>query len=434
MSIINRLLTVIFFLFFFNVAFSQTTRSPFTTLGIGETWTNALANNQGMAGVGAAQPQYWYAATINPALLVYNNQVMFDVGIQGETKKIKSSGLTEKTKGGNLNYLVVAFPLMRSKKDARYTAWTSSLGLSPFTSVRYNSQYVDNIENSTQTVDVIEKGSGGISQLSWGHGVRINNDLALGLKATYFFGSILNTYQNRLTTSDAQNLYAAIDQKYFVKDFGFTGGLSWSRDSLFSRQKYRLSFGLVYDFGTDLKTKRRDVLYRANNSGQRSEQDTLSTTKGYLTIPSSVTFGAALSRGNWNVGVDISMRDWSQFKAFEAEDEESYGKSFRYALGGEITPNGFSENFFKRMTYRIGASFEQTPYLVSTDAGTNSVKDLGVNAGVSIATGRWSSIDLGFRYGKRGSIDTTVFEEQYYRFYFGVSFNDKEWFIKRKFD
>ncbi len=434
MSVIRQFLFTILCVFVVSAAFSQVSRSPYSTLGIGETYSSALANHQGMAGLGVAQPQYWYTATINPALLVYNNQVMFSAGLIAESKQIASDTLTEKTKAGNLNYLVAAFPLMRSKRDARYSVWTTSLSLMPFTSVRYNAAYIDQIENSTQTVQVTEKGTGGTSQLTWANGVRINNELSVGLKASYFFGSTVNTYQNRLTNSSSNNLYAAVDQKYYVKDFGFSAGLSWSRDSLFSRQKYRLSFGLVYDFATDLKTKRQDILYRSSGVGDKIEPDTLTTARGFLSIPSSLTVGAALSRGSWAFATEFSMRDWSQFRSFEREDEESYGKSWRYAIGTETTPDGYSENLLKRMTYRLGLSYEQTPYRVATDGGMNSVKDMGINVGLSIPTGRWSSVDLGFRYGKRGDKQETIFEETYYRVFFGVSFNDKEWFIKRKFD
>jgi hypothetical protein len=431
MSVIRRFLFLLFGLSIVSGAYSQVTRSPFTTFGIGEPYTNALIYNQGMAGVGAAQPQNWYTASINPALLVYNNQVMFSAGIIAEQKKIISDTLTEKTKAGNLNYLTTAFPLMKLKKDARINVWTTSLSLFPFTTVRYNTQYTQPIDNSDQTILINERGTGGISRLTWANGFRITNELAFGMKASYYFGSIVNTYENFPGTNPAVS--AAVEHKYYVKDFGFTGGLSFTRDSLFSRQKYRLSLGLVYDFNTDLRTRRREVLY-SSRGGTVLESDTLTTRGGSLTIPGNLTAGIAVSRGRWNLGLDISYRDWSKFKSFEREDEENYGKSWRYALGGEITPDGFSDNFLKRITYRGGLSYEQTPYLVNTDNGMNSVKDVGVNLGVSIPTGRWSTIDFGVRYGRRGDKQETIFEEDYYRFFFGISFNDKDWFIRRKFD
>jgi hypothetical protein len=71
---------------------------------------------------------------------------------------------------------------------------------------------------------------------------------------------------------------------------------------------------------------------------------------------------------------------------------------------------------------------EQLPYL----ANGNKVKDIGINFGLSLPAGR-SSLDIGFRYGKRGNRADNLFEESYMKIFFGVSFNDN-WFIKRKFD
>jgi hypothetical protein len=60
----------------------------------------------------------------------------------------------------------------------------------------------------------------------------------------------------------------------------------------------------------------------------------------------------------------------------------------------------------------------------------NTAKDVGINFGISLPTGM-SSLDLGARIGKRGDKADTVFEETYYKIYFGISFNDR-WFVKNK--
>src|SRR5687768_3056811 len=105
-------------------ASGQSTASPFSTFGIGERYGNALANNQGMAGIGVSHPQFWYANNQNPALLIYNNLTVFNAGILVEQRKIMGDSANETTKGGNLNYLVTAFPVKRNR-------WTTSFALSP---------------------------------------------------------------------------------------------------------------------------------------------------------------------------------------------------------------------------------------------------------------------------------------------------------------
>src|SRR3954470_4346855 len=78
---------------------AQVANSPFTKFGIGENYTDALANTQGLCGVGGSHPQYWYVNNQNPALLVYNMFSTFQVGIMGESQKISSGSVTEKNIG-----------------------------------------------------------------------------------------------------------------------------------------------------------------------------------------------------------------------------------------------------------------------------------------------------------------------------------------------
>lgn len=401
----------------------QATRSPFSTFGIGEHYGNAQVNNQGMGGIGVAQPQFWYANAQNPALLVYNTLTVFQVGIVGEQRTLRSAEGNEKATGGNLNYLTTAFPIKPTK-------WSTSISLSPFTNVNYKLSYTENIVNSTDQVRVVEKGSGGITQLSWSNGVRITKEIAVGLRASYLFGSILNDYENQLLESaQPVNYPAGIQERTYVKDFAFSAGFSFSRDSLFARQKYRFSFGAVYDFGADLSTRQRTLIYRVPAVDQKMDVDTLSTGKGNISVPGAITAGVSLSRGGkWTIGTEVSYRDWANFKSVN-DDDEGLKESWRVSLGGEITPDAFaSENYLKRITYRVGGSVEEYPFL----ANNNKVRDIGINFGFSLPAGR-SSLDLAFKYGKRGSRNDNIFEEDYFRIYFGITFND-QWFIRRKFD
>ena len=400
----------------------QAARSPYTSLGIGEPYGNALINTQGMAGVGVSQPQFWFLNNQNPALLVYNNLTVFQAGILAENRTIRRDTASEKHVGGNMNYLVTAFPI----KPAR---WTTSLGLMPYTTVKYKIQYVDAVENSTNEVDVTEEGSGGLTQLYWSNGVRLNKNFAVGVKASYIFSSIINTYSNRLIESNQPvNYFAAIEEKSYVKDFAFAGGVSYSMDSLFARKRYRLSFGAVYNFAADLNTLQRHQLYRSTSAGDMIDADTLISSNGNIHVPPSLTAGISLSRGTkWTLATEFSYQDWSTFKSVNQNDE-GLDKSWRVALGGETTPDAISESFFKRITYRAGVSIEQYPFL----ANNNQVKDLGINFGFSLPAGR-SSLDMAFKYGKRGNRSENILEENYFKIYFGITFND-QWFIKRKFD
>lgn len=426
MSIFHKYVFVLFSLLMALEASGQAARSPYTSFGIGEPYGNALINQQGMAGIGVSQPQFFSINNQNPALLVYNSILTsFQAGIITERRNISGDTLSETSQGGNMNYLVTAFPIIPSK-------WTTSVGLMPYTSVNYRLQYDDDIIGSPEEVRVTEEGSGGLTQLYWSNGVRLSREFAVGLKASYIFSSIVNTYKNQLIDSEQPvNFIAAVEEKTYVKDFTFGTGISFSKDSLFSRQRYRLSIGAVYNFATNLDARKTDKLYRTNSIGDTTDLSVLpSSTNGSFSIPSSFTVGISLARGmRWNVGTEFSYQDWSQFQNVSGQND-GLEQSWRLAVGGEITPDPFAvENYLKRITYRTGLSIEQNPYLASGFP----VKDLGINFGFSLPAGRQNSVDFAFRYGKRGNKSENLLEENYFKIYFGITFND-QWFIKRKFD
>lgn len=425
MSIKRKYIFFVLCLLLAGEGFGQAARTPFTSFGIGEPYGNALINQQGMAGVGVSQPQFWFINNQNPALLVYNSVYTgFQAGLITERRNISSATHSEKSQGGNMNYLVTAFPIEPSR-------WTTSVGLMPFTSVNYKLQYTDNITGSEKQVSITEEGDGGLTQLYWSNGVRLTKDLAVGLKAAYIFSSIVNTYENQLIDSPQPvNYIAGIEEKAYVKDFAFGTGISFSKDSLFNQNRYRLSFGAAYNFATDLSTTKTDRIFRTNQLGDTTDVSVLpSSRKGAYSIPASLTVGVSLSRGTrWSIETDFSYQDWSTFKDVNGRND-GMQQSWRVAVGGEITPDQFAtENYLKRLTYRAGLSMEQEPFL----ANGNPVKDLGINFGFSLPAGR-SSLDLAFRYGKRGDKAENVLEETYFKVFFGITFND-QWFIKRRFD
>jgi hypothetical protein len=95
--------------------YGQAANSPYSTFGIGESYGNALAHNQGMGGLGLSLPQYWFLNNQNPALLVYNGFTVFQAGIVGEQLSFDNGTSSAKSRGGNMNYLAIAFPVKLNK-------------------------------------------------------------------------------------------------------------------------------------------------------------------------------------------------------------------------------------------------------------------------------------------------------------------------------
>ena len=406
----------------------QAAPSPFTDFGIGEAYGNALIHNQGAGGIGVSHPQFWYLNNQNPALLVFNPLTVFEVGTLYESRTLKSDTLNEKNTGGNLNYLAVAFPIKINK-------WSTAAGLMPYTHVSYNFQFPQDVLNqSGEVVDTVtarQTGSGGLTQLYWANGVRVAKYMSVGLKATYLFGPIDNVYANFLdnTSNGATPYVINVTEKTNVNGFNFGLGFSYSQDSLGRRDDRRFSAGAVYNFSGNLKGKIRRQVIRTTLAEDTVERYTLSVINGKVKVPSSFTVGVSYAKGaSWMIGTEFFYQDWSSFKSVN-EDDEGLEQPGGVSLGGEYTADPITvENYLKRITFRAGVNLSRYPYL----ANNKAVNDFGINFGMSLPAGR-SSVDLAFKWGKRGNKDENILEESYFKIYLGLTFND-QWFIKRKFD
>ena len=132
--------------------------------------------------------------------------------------------------------------------------------------------------------------------------------------------------------------------------------------------------------------------------------------------------------------MDAKFQTWPNFRDFDGSNE-NLEDQVKVILGGELTPDPTSvTSYFKRVTYRFGLSYENTPYQVANLEGNfNQVNEFGINLGWSMPVSRISNLDFAITYGVRGNVEDTIIQEEYFRFHLGVTFND-QWFIKRKYN
>lgn len=413
-------------------AFGQTAKSTFSSVGIGDMVDPVQANVQGMGGVGVSNPQFWYMNNLNPALMVFNRFTTFQAGVVGEARTASNGTLSQKSRDGNMNYLMVGFPMRLDRKHPSMTRWSMGLSLTPYTMVNYGFSYNVPVENSPGTALFTEQGLGGINQLSWSHGIGLTEFLSVGLRANYFFSSIdVNNGKSVQLGSDQTTLLTSnTHERYNYSDYSLTGALSLHLDSLGAKM-YRFNLGAVYNLDANIRTDYFETLERFNQAGIRLSTDTLVASRlGDTIIPGSLLVGMSFGKAEtWAFGVDAKLSDFTDFVAFE-KSATGLHRSWKVAAGLEVTPDPASiSSFLKRLTYRTGVSLEEIPYLVNG----NPVRDFGINFGLSAPVGRISSVDLGLRWGKRGNIEENTIEEQYFKIYFGITFNDR-WFNKRRFD
>lgn len=411
---------------------AQPAKSTFSSFGVGDMTPPAQTNVQGMAGVGVSNPQFWYLNNVNPALLVFNTFTTFQAGVIGESTNATNGTLSQNSQDGNMNYLMLGFPARIWRKYPSMSRWTMSVSLTPYSAVDYGFSYMVPIENSPGTTFFRESGSGGINQLSWSHGFSLAKFLSVGVKANYLFSSIENDFAKTVTLSSDQLVILTSNshKRYNYRDYTFAGGISLHLDSLGSKL-YRFNLGAVYNLDANVRTDYFETLQRFNQGGSLLSNDTLVASRlGNTFIPGSLTVGMSFGKAEtWAFGVDARLSDYTNFSAFEKSPTPTQ-LGWKVAAGLELTPDPTSiSSYLKRMTYRTGVSLEESPFLVNN----HPLRDFGINFGLSVPVARFSSVDLALRWGTRGNIEDNTIEEQYFKIYFGITFNDR-WFNKRRFD
>ena len=152
------------------------------------------------------------------------------------------------------------------------------------------------------------------------------------------------------------------------------------------------------------------------------------------TLPSSLGIGLSYYSGEkFSLGINYSRASWSEFDANFVNN--SLNNTSNLSFGGYYRPDYKSiSNYFSRVYYRFGVFYNQVPNAIP-DNFDNTIDEIGFSFGMGMPffyQRKVSHSNLGLTLGLRGKGSTV--EERYFRISFSFTFNDDEWFIKRKYN
>ncbi|GAB3542311.1 membrane protein [Pontibacter brevis] len=398
--------------------------TPYSRYGLGEINENyGTVRNAGMAGAGISAANSYQPNTANPALLYYNSITNFTMGIAGQAKRVSSETSSQINGNGNLNNLSLSVPVTKR--------WSSAVGLRPFSTVNYQVNVTDGVEGNPQATIFREYvGNGGLSEAYFAHGFRVVGGLTVGASASYIFGNIANESSSTISDPEQANVgqeRVTIVDRTSYNDFIFRAGANYRQkvtDKLF------LGAGAVYSFESVLDAERKLTYERVTQP-----VSPVDSAQGSVTVPASLRAGISIDNGsNLTVAADFASYKWSDFKNFEGNNgglEDSY----RVAVGAEFTPDATAiDSYFKRIMYRGGLYYGETPYVLNGQR----ITDKGVTVGATLPIGRSTLYDLyqlnvSMGYGQRGTTDHGLVKEDYLQF--GLEFTvNSRWFIKRRIE
>lgn len=312
--------------------------------------------------------------------------------------------------------------------------------LMPHSLVSYEISRQDSLPNIGR-FDRQFNGSGGLYKVLWGNAVKYKN-LSIGVNLGYLFGKI--DYERNIDFTERieafDNLFS---NSYSVRGLYWKTGIlySWTlnkaelEDNIGREEPVIVSFGLTAKTNTSFSTT-SDISYTNFNAvgGLGSTVDTLVSqtgVEGKGRLPAEISFGVTYyHRSKLAIGIDFSRTFWSNYK--NDANPETLNNTFRLSLGGYYRPDRRSlGSLFTRSYYRFGVFFEQDPRVIESER----IDNFGVTMGLGlpfILQRKISHANIGLSYGRRAV--SNILKENYINISFGFTFNDDEWFIKRKFN
>ena len=424
------------FLVFFTLLIStsflaqRTSLSPYSFFGIGEEFSPVTVEQAGMGGIGVAYSHYKYLNFTNPAAIATLRYTTYGFGGTHKDLKLKSVSSTQSSSITTFNYVGIGFPI---GKKAGF-----GVGIQPVSSVGYELENTVLDANGDLTELSLFEGSGGVNRIYFNFGFLLFKDLALGAKASFNFGNINNTIIDQRVGLALGTKYEEITQ---VRGSAIQLGAQYKKTL---KSELTITAGAAMKLSNEMRVNGDDYLYSVILlGGAQIPRDTLATSaiSGTFQMPLKSTLGIGVGKTDkWYAGVEYEMQDAYQPTGFlnTTNTAFGYGKSNRFAIGGFYLPkiNSIS-SYLDRITYRFGMRMENTGLLVD-GSGTNTnfseIKDFGISFGLGIPLKRLSTLNVGLEYGKRGTTNNNLIQENYFNMRLSLSLTDVNWFIKRRID
>ncbi len=256
---LNKILSLVFILSLFSALGQVKFNAPYSSEGIGEVNNTGLTFQKGMAGLGVATSSVQFINLTNPALLARTRYTAMDFGFNGMTRHLKEGTQSQTNTDLTLGNIILTFPIHKT--------WTTSIGLSPYSTVNYQINKETIVPNTTTLATNEDIGTGGISKFHFSNGIHVFQDsitksrIYLGLETAYLFGLVEQTNRVQLTVDGIQDVYYT----------------QQSTRKSYSDFIFRPALALRKEFGMRKEQERETVTYKRNRPYY--QYDTLSTSK-----------------------------------------------------------------------------------------------------------------------------------------------------------
>ncbi len=447
----KRIFGLLLFLSIYSFASAQE-NSPYSRYGIGDLVPNQNIVNRAMGGISAGYtnpnftdqkyvtPAFLFQSInlVNPASLGGLNNTIFDVGGEVDIRTLRSTSSPAKYRATNtlISYLQLGFPIASAKMRKKGNSWGVSVGLRPVSRINYK---IEKLERRVgiDSMSTIYEGSGGISQINIGTGVKIKN-FSFGINTGYSFGT--KDYSTKISLLNDTVLYYKSNSEAESRFGGLflDAGLQY----IIKMKNGVLNLGTYAKFQQNLKAKKNNIdeTFAYDGTGGTITIDTVSYNNdlsGTVKVPATYGIGFTYTSNHWLWGIDFETSNWKTYRYYDQQDAVHNNWTIR--AGVQYYPakeNTSSSKYWNFVKYRAGfyygpdyVKLNQTRSAYAATAGAS----FPLNDLTRLGRGEYIVLNTGFEFGARGNKNTVSVRESFTRINIGISMNAR-WFIKRSYD
>jgi len=411
-------ITVVIFGFISQLEAQISTSSPYSRFGLGELQQNIFPEFNAFGGASTALSNPKSVNPSNPASYssFAPNSFLLATGGWHQTTKMQNATAEQIVNNNAFSHLVLGFPLSRKLG--------ASIGMIPFSSTGYEI----NARNIESNADMNYYGDGGLSKIYFGGAYEPFNGFSVGINASYLFGGL--NRRKQLVFDDETFFNSRSNSKINLKGYYYELGLLYKKAVNVNNE---FSIGFTANNNSSIRAKKTELVESFKFSGVfEVPKDTFvnSSQWGDVILPQYISTGISYNKNKkWLFVADYSMQNWADYTMFDESD--NLANSMTICGGMQYTPEYNSiTKYYKRMDYRMGASYSNTPLQFQD----NQLKEMSVSFGFGIPVKKSSTkYDFSCTLGQRGTTDDNLIKEQFVRLGLSVSY-DGIWFVKRKYD
>lgn len=424
-----------------------TDNSVFSRFGIGDLVIPGYTSFEGLGGSASGYFTPYTLNHVNPASYSRLTTAVFDLGLSARNFQTTINEQTgDRLWAGQLDNIAIAFPLRNTLNKnldplSKPTDFGMAFGINAISTVGYNLSSVEEVDG-VGTVENNFQGFGGLYKFYWGNSVEYKN-FSAGINANFVFGKL--TYDRNVFFADLPAAFSNLfSTEYSAKGLGLDAGILYThvfnKDDLAQNELgNQLTIGVHGSTGTNLDTNAdiENLLFQSLSIVERVDTLLVQNDRaGEARLPGS--FGGGLSYQNsnkWALTASYTFTPWSTYTNDLDLVNETLTDVQSIQVGGWFTPNSKSyTSYFKRIRYKAGGFYRTEPSTLGNNGGNEEVTNIGATFGLQlpfISQRKISRGDLSVTLGQKGN---GFVEERYVRLRFGFSFNDDQWFLKRKFN